>query len=150
MASKYRKKFSLPEGFYPILENYCREVLRDQPLDIVEFSYLYFKACEEVSNYLNFRPFLLTFCLQGNIETFNYPKKGQNIPPDRNERPVSMGEEYDDEEGEGDGKEYDDENAQDEQYGDEEGQSYYDENNQKIEQQPGEGEYYAEEGEGED
>jgi hypothetical protein len=31
MASKYRKKFSLPEGFYPVVENYCREVLRDQP-----------------------------------------------------------------------------------------------------------------------
>lgn len=49
MASKYRKKFSLPEGFYPILEAYSREVLRDQPLDIIEFSYLYFKALEEVS-----------------------------------------------------------------------------------------------------
>jgi hypothetical protein len=61
MASKYRKKFSLPEGFYPVLESYCREVLRDQPVDIVEFSYLYFKALEEVSNYLNFKPFLLTF-----------------------------------------------------------------------------------------
>lgn len=48
MASKYRKKFSLPEGFYPILEAYSREVLRDQPLDIIEFSYLYFKALEEV------------------------------------------------------------------------------------------------------
>ena len=49
MASKYRKKFELPEGFYEILENYSREVLRDQPLDIIEFSYLYFKALEEVS-----------------------------------------------------------------------------------------------------
>jgi len=49
MASKYRKKFQLPEGFYPILENYCREVLRDQPMDITEFSYLYFKALDEVS-----------------------------------------------------------------------------------------------------
>jgi hypothetical protein len=51
MASKYRKKFQLPEGFYPVLENYCREVLRDQPMDIVEFSYLYFKALDEVSKY---------------------------------------------------------------------------------------------------
>ena len=50
MASKYRKKFELPEGFYEILENYSREVLRDQPLDIVEFSYMYFKALEEVSH----------------------------------------------------------------------------------------------------
>ena len=49
MASKYRKKFALPEGFYPILESYTREVLRDQPKDIIEFSYLYFKALEEVS-----------------------------------------------------------------------------------------------------
>lgn len=50
MASKYRKKFSLPENFYPILEDYSREVLRDQPIDIVEFSYLYFKAMEEVKH----------------------------------------------------------------------------------------------------
>ena len=49
MASKYRKKFSLPENFYPVLENYAREVLRDQPVDIIEFSYMYFKALEEVS-----------------------------------------------------------------------------------------------------
>ena len=49
MASKYRKKFELPADFYEILENYSREVLRDQPLDIIEFSYLYFKALEEVS-----------------------------------------------------------------------------------------------------
>ena len=50
MASKYRKKFNLPEEFYPILEAYAREVLRDQPIDILEFSYLYFKAMEEVSS----------------------------------------------------------------------------------------------------
>ena len=49
MASKYRKKFEMPEGFDDILENYSREVLRDQPLDIIEFSYLYFKALEDVS-----------------------------------------------------------------------------------------------------
>lgn len=49
MASRYRKKFTLPEDFMDILEAYSREVLRDQPLDIIEFSYLYFKALEEVS-----------------------------------------------------------------------------------------------------
>ena len=49
MASKYRKKYDLPEGFYDILQDYSREVLRDQPLDIIEFSYMYFKAQEEVS-----------------------------------------------------------------------------------------------------
>ena len=50
MASRYRKKFALPEDFMDILEAYSREVLRDQPLDIIEFSYLYFKALEEVSH----------------------------------------------------------------------------------------------------
>lgn len=46
------------------MEDYTREVLRDQPLDILEFSYFYFKALEE-----------------GNIEGFDYPKKGESIPP---------------------------------------------------------------------
>ncbi len=50
MASKYRKKFEMPEGFYGILENYTREVLRDQPVDILEYSYLYFKHLDEVIN----------------------------------------------------------------------------------------------------
>lgn len=48
MASKYRKKFDMPEGFYKILEDYTREVLRDQPLDLIEYSYLYFKHLDEV------------------------------------------------------------------------------------------------------
>ena len=50
MTSKYRKKCQLPDGFYQVLEDYSREVLRDQPQDILEFSYLYFKAIEEVSS----------------------------------------------------------------------------------------------------
>ena len=53
MASKYRQKYTLPNGFYQVLEDYSREVLRDQPQDIVEFSYLYFKAIEEVSLFNN-------------------------------------------------------------------------------------------------
>ena len=53
MASRYRKKFALPEDFMEILEGYSREVLRDQPIDIIEFSYLYFKALEEVSPILH-------------------------------------------------------------------------------------------------
>ena len=54
MASKYRKKYTIPEGFYGVLEDYSREVLRDQPEDIAEYSYLYFKAMEEVSqNFYN-------------------------------------------------------------------------------------------------
>ena len=48
MASKYRRKFELPEGFYKVLEDYTREVLRDQPQDILEYSYLYFKHVDEV------------------------------------------------------------------------------------------------------
>ena len=52
MASKYRQKYQLPEGFYNVIEDYSREVLRDQPQDILEFSYLYFKAIEEESTKL--------------------------------------------------------------------------------------------------
>lgn len=76
MASKYRKKFQLPEGAYQILEEYTREVLRDQPIDILEFSYFYFKALEEVM-FL----FHLISLLQGTIEEFDYPRKGDSIPP---------------------------------------------------------------------
>eukprot|EP00352_Strombidinopsis_acuminata_P002182 CAMPEP_0176379622 /NCGR_PEP_ID=MMETSP0126-20121128/30491_1 /TAXON_ID=141414 ORGANISM="Strombidinopsis acuminatum, Strain SPMC142" /NCGR_SAMPLE_ID=MMETSP0126 /ASSEMBLY_ACC=CAM_ASM_000229 /LENGTH=86 /DNA_ID=CAMNT_0017742481 /DNA_START=20 /DNA_END=280 /DNA_ORIENTATION=+ len=72
MASKYRKKFALPENFYQIIEAYSREVLRDQPTDIIEFSYLYFKAMEE-----------------GTLEEFDYPKKGANIPPSKFNRPTT-------------------------------------------------------------
>lgn len=105
MASKYRKKFSLPENFYPILEDYSREVLRDQPIDIVEFSYLYFKAMEEV------RRFVTNF-FQGTLDTFNYPRKGKNIPPPKEGRPLMEEEQQMMQEQEG----YDQE-----EYGDQEG-----------------------------
>ena len=29
MASKYRKKFTMPPGFYKMLEDYAKEVMRD-------------------------------------------------------------------------------------------------------------------------
>merc|ERR1712228_324656 len=95
-----------------ILEFYSREVLRDQPIDIVEFSYLYFKALEE-----------------GTIDTFDYPRKGKNIPPNKHDRPPTPEEEGG-------------ESEQDE------GQSYYDEAGNKIEGTYEEGEEaaYGEEG----
>ena len=58
MASKYRKKYALPENFYNVLEDYSREVLRDQPMDVLEFSYLYFKAIEDVSKYQTIKPLI--------------------------------------------------------------------------------------------
>ena len=164
MASKYRKKFELPEGFYEILESYSREVLRDQPLDIVEFSYMYFKALEEVSHQcpttasrrtciiqssLEPRLFLESYqlknllrrfhsskvhhtlddlldetitdlflfaILQGNLDTFDYPKKGKNIPPSKHDAPPKEIPPPDDQEG------------------DEQAASYYDENGERIEQ----------------
>ena len=85
MASRYRKKFALPEDFMEILESYSREVLRDQPIDIIEFSYLYFKALEEVSpicihllsEYLstdNFRAPLTNSTTQERAKTFPLTK----------------------------------------------------------------------------
>ena len=102
MASKYRKKFELPEGFMEILQDYSREVLRDQPLDIVEFSYLYFKALEEVSS-------LKLILSKDKLEEFNYDKKGPNIPPPKHLAPKR-------------------EVFEEEQEYDQEGQSEFDEN----------------------
>jgi hypothetical protein len=63
MASKYIKKFPIPEGFPEILHDFAKEVLRNQPEDIIEFSAEYFKCVQE-----------------GLI--LDYSKKGQNIPCD--------------------------------------------------------------------
>ena len=48
MASKYIQKYPVPQGFPDILHDFAREVLRDQPENIYEFGYLYFKSIEEV------------------------------------------------------------------------------------------------------
>ena len=44
MASKYLQKFPVPKDFKNILHDYVSELLRNQPLDIIEFSYMYFRA----------------------------------------------------------------------------------------------------------
>jgi hypothetical protein len=54
MASKYIQKYPVPQGFPDILHDFAREVLRDQPENIYEFGYLYFKAMEEVSKLINY------------------------------------------------------------------------------------------------
>jgi hypothetical protein len=48
MASKYLQKYPIPDAFPDILEDFAKEVLRDQPDNINEYSYFYFKAKEEV------------------------------------------------------------------------------------------------------
>lgn len=48
MASKYLQLFPVPEDFPRIFHDFAREILRDQPKDVIEFGYLYFKALEEV------------------------------------------------------------------------------------------------------
>jgi hypothetical protein len=63
MASKYIQKFPIPEGFPDILHDLSKEILRNQPADIIEFCAMYFQ------------------CLQEGKE-LDYPKKGQNIPCD--------------------------------------------------------------------
>ena len=42
MASKYARRFALPEGFPQILKDFTREVLRSQTDDINKFAYEYF------------------------------------------------------------------------------------------------------------
>ena len=63
MASKYLKKYSVPEGFRDVLCNLVKEILRDQPFDLNDYCYQYFKALEEGT-------------------PFEYEKKGRfPIPP---------------------------------------------------------------------
>ncbi len=49
MASKYLQKFPVPNGFPQVLHDFAKEILRDQPKDIIEYGYMYFKALEEVT-----------------------------------------------------------------------------------------------------
>ena len=46
MASKYLQKFPIPQSFNDILYEFSREILREQPIDIIEFGAAYFKAKE--------------------------------------------------------------------------------------------------------
>ena len=49
MASKYIQQFPVPDEFPQIFHDFAREILRDQPKNIIEYGYLYFKALDEVS-----------------------------------------------------------------------------------------------------
>ena len=48
MASKFLKKRTVPEGFKEILSDLTREVLREQPKDIVHFAASYFEYLSSV------------------------------------------------------------------------------------------------------
>jgi hypothetical protein len=63
MASKYIQKFPVPEGFPEILHDLSKEILRNQPEDIIEFSAMYFKCLQEKS-------------------ILDYANRGKNIPCD--------------------------------------------------------------------
>jgi hypothetical protein len=69
MASKYLQKYPVPQGFPDILHDFAREVLRDQPDNIYEFGYLYFKAMEEG-------------------KPFEFKNKGKAIPPPKDRVPA--------------------------------------------------------------
>jgi hypothetical protein len=55
MASKYLQKYPIPGDFPQLLHDFTKEVLRDQPDDIFEYGYQYFKALEEVRNFCGSR-----------------------------------------------------------------------------------------------
>lgn len=63
MASKYIQMFPIPEGFPEILNDLAKEVIRNQPEDIIDFAAMYFTCLQ-----------------QGTI--LDYPRKGKNIPCD--------------------------------------------------------------------
>lgn len=47
MATKYQQKFPIPEKFYEIIHDFAREVLRDQPEDILEYAAQYFESMRD-------------------------------------------------------------------------------------------------------
>jgi hypothetical protein len=67
MASKYLQKYPVPEGFSEILHDFTREVLRDQPEDIVKYAAEYFECLQKG------RPF--AFESKFNIPAKAVPKK---------------------------------------------------------------------------
>ena len=69
MASKYLKKFPVPQKFNEILHDFAREILRNQPEDIIDFGHEYFIAKDEGLE----------------LDTSKI-KKGKNIPPDASRR----------------------------------------------------------------
>jgi len=52
MASKYLQKFPVPDNFYEILHDFAREIIRDQPEDILEYGANYFEALQKVFPFL--------------------------------------------------------------------------------------------------
>ena len=63
MSSKYIKKYEIPNGFQDLLSEFTKEILRNQPKDIIDFGIEYFK------------------CLQQGL-ILDYAQKGENIPCD--------------------------------------------------------------------
>ena len=47
MASKYLQKYPVPAEFQQILADFTREVLRDQPTNIIEYAAKYFEMLEK-------------------------------------------------------------------------------------------------------
>ena len=56
MASKYLQKYPVPELFPDLLHDFAGQVLRDQPQNIYEYGFEYFKALEQVSAQTPCRP----------------------------------------------------------------------------------------------
>ena len=63
MSSKYIKKHEIPKGYEELLSEFTKEILRNQPQDIIDFGVEYFK------------------CLQERL-VLDYEHKGQNLPCD--------------------------------------------------------------------
>ena len=63
MASKYINKFQTPKGFEDIINDFAKEIIRNQPKDLIDFGCEYFKCLQE-----------------GTV--LDYKFKGDNLPCD--------------------------------------------------------------------
>ena len=70
MASKYIKKFKVPNNFEDILSDFAKEILRNQPKNIIDFGIEYFKGLETNAK-------------------FDYKNRGENRP-DNYKRPENQ------------------------------------------------------------
>lgn len=48
MASTYLQKFPVPENFPELLSDLTKSILKEQPSDIIEYAYHYFRNLKEV------------------------------------------------------------------------------------------------------
>ena len=78
MASKYIQQFPIPDDFPDILIEFTTEILRNQPLDIIDFGVEYFRCLEE-QKILDYPHRDKTFHVTLNLPSLLFQVKKKNL-----------------------------------------------------------------------